>query len=189
MSYKLMRAVAGAFLLAVLQAPVLAADPAAPAEAKPAPERVQIIGQQFDFVFGKDAVYRLRFIDAQHLEVTVMADPDPDTAPGTVSRLEVAMTELRPDVYMVTWVDPDTGSTVTHVEDFANKVAYANTTNLVSEGFARLKGEIRPVTAAASPAPAVAAPSAPPAPEARLPVVPASVPASQAGTTATGAAL
>lgn len=195
MSHTFLRVLAGSFLLAALQTPALAADPAAPDAAKPAAAPVPVIGQQFDFVFGPDASYRLSFVDAQHLVVTVLADPDPDTAPGSVSRLDIAMTEIRPDVYMVTWVDPDTGSTVTQVEDFANRVAYANTTNLVSEGFARLKGEIRPVAAvaaAAKPAssapPVAAAPDPAPAP-AQPAVVPASAPAPQSAAPAAGAAL
>ena len=37
--------------------------------------KVQVIGRQFDFLFGDNAIYRLHFISAQHLDVTVMADP------------------------------------------------------------------------------------------------------------------
>ena len=37
--------------------------------------KVQVIGRQLDFVFVENAIYRLHFIDAEHLDVTVMADP------------------------------------------------------------------------------------------------------------------
>ena len=53
------------------------------------------------------------------------------------------MIEIRPDVYMVTWIEPATGNTVTHVEDFASNIAYTNITDLGTEGFWRLKGEIK----------------------------------------------
>ena len=105
--------------------------------------KVQVIGRQFDFVFGDSAIYRLHFISAQHLDVTVMADPS--YAKGTLNRFEIAMTEIRPDVYMVTWVEPKTGNTVTHVEDYERGMAFTNITDLASRQFWRLKGTIRPV--------------------------------------------
>jgi hypothetical protein len=105
--------------------------------------KVQVIGRQFDFVFGDNAIYRLRFIDAQHLDVTVMADPS--YAKGTLNHFEIVMTEICSDVYMVTWVEPKTGNTVTHVEDYERGIAYTNITDLASKQFWRLKGIIRPV--------------------------------------------
>ncbi|MGH3579687.1 MAG: MoaF-related domain-containing protein [Mycobacterium sp.] len=105
--------------------------------------QVQVIGKTFDFVFGAEAVYRLRFIDDRHLDVTVVADASYPA--GTLNHFEIEMTELRPDVYMVTWIEPATGNTVTHVEDYANNIAYTNITDLASKGFWRLKGEIKPL--------------------------------------------
>jgi hypothetical protein len=81
--------------------------------------------------------------DALHLDVTVVADPSYPN--GTRNHFEISMVEVRPDVYMVTWVEPATGNTVTHVEDFANNIAYTNITDLLTKGFWRLKGEIKPV--------------------------------------------
>jgi hypothetical protein len=120
------------------------AGPPATKEKKTMSGKVQVIGKTFDFVFGKDAVYRLHFLDSQHLDVTVEADPS--YAKGTLNHFEITMTEIRPDVYMVTWIEPATGNTVTHVEDFANHVAYTNITDLKSKGFWRLRGEIKPVS-------------------------------------------
>lgn len=105
--------------------------------------KVQVIGRQFDFVFGDNAIYRLHFIDAQRLDVTVMADPS--YAKGTLNHFEIVMTEIRPDVYMVTWVEPKTGNTVTHIEDYERGIAFTNITDLASKQFWRLKGTIRPV--------------------------------------------
>ncbi|WP_275584288.1 MoaF-related domain-containing protein [Candidatus Nitrotoga arctica] len=93
---------------------------------------------------AKNAIYRLSFVDAQHLDVTVMADPS--YPKGTLNHFEISMTEIRPNVYMVTWIEPATGNTVTHVEDFEKNIAYTNITDLASKGFWRLKGEIKPVS-------------------------------------------
>ena len=104
---------------------------------------VQVMGREFEFNFGDQAVYRLRFIDVTHLDVTVVADTS--YSAGTVNHFEIDMTEVRPDVYMVTCVEPATGNTVTHVDDFANSVAFTNITDLASNGFWRLRGTITPV--------------------------------------------
>ncbi|CAG9933315.1 protein of unknown function [Candidatus Nitrotoga arctica] len=71
---------------------------------------------------------------------------DPSYPKGTLNHFEISMTEIRPNVYMVTWIEPATGNTVTHVEDFEKNIAYTNITDLASKGFWRLKGEIKPVS-------------------------------------------
>jgi len=85
--------------------------------------KVQVIGRQFDFVFGDNAIYRLHFINAQHLDVAVVV-ADPSYAKGPLNHFEIAMTEIRPDVYIVTWVEPATGNTVTHIEDYERGIAF-----------------------------------------------------------------
>lgn len=67
----------------------------------------------------------------------------PDTRRGTLNHFETEMTEIRPDVYIVTWIEPATGNTVTHVDDFENNVSYTNITDLASKGFWRMKGAIK----------------------------------------------
>lgn len=104
---------------------------------------VQVIGREFEFDFGEQAIYRLHFIDEGHLDVTVIADASYPS--GTVNQFAIDLTEIRPDVYMITWIEPATGNTVTHVDDFAANVAYTNITDLASKGFWRLKGDIRPL--------------------------------------------
>jgi hypothetical protein len=102
-----------------------------------------MLGKQYDFVFSKDAIYRLNFINEKHLDVTVVADPS--YKPGTVNHFESAITEIRPGIYMITWIEPATGNTVTHVDDFVKNIAYTNITDLASKSFWRMKGEIKPV--------------------------------------------
>jgi hypothetical protein len=104
---------------------------------------ISILGKRYDFVFSKDAIYRLHFIDEKHLDVTVIADPS--YKPGTVNHFESAITEIRPDVYIITWIEPATGNTVTHIDNFVKNIAYTNITDLASKAFWRMKGEIRPV--------------------------------------------
>ena len=106
-------------------------------------DQVQVIGKAFDFVFADNAIYRLHFVDTNHLDVTVVADPG--YAKGTLNHFEINMTEIRPDVYLITWIEPATGNTVTHVDDFARGVSFTNITDLASKGFWRLKGTIKSV--------------------------------------------
>jgi hypothetical protein len=85
--------------------------------------------------------------------VTVLADP---TYPvGTVNHFEIHWIETRPDLYMVTWAEPETGNTVVHVQDFAREIAYANVTNLALRGFSKLTGQITPLGASAAGYPGV----------------------------------
>lgn len=105
---------------------------------------IQIIGRQFVFDFGDNAKYELNFIAEDMLEVTVVADANYPA--GTLNKFNITRTQLRPDLYMVTWVEEDTGNTVTHVQDFENLTAYTNITDLASRGFWNLKGQIIPVT-------------------------------------------
>ena len=63
----------------------------------------------------------------------VMADPS------------YAKGKIRPNVHVVIWVEPATGNTVTHIEDYENNIALTNITDFASKRFWRLKGTIRPV--------------------------------------------
>jgi len=65
--------------------------------------------------------------------VTVVADVS--YSAGTLNRFTITMTELRPDLCMVTWIEEDTGNTVTYVQDYENLVTYTNITDLASRAF------------------------------------------------------
>ena len=106
-------------------------------------EQIPVIGKRFLFDFGENAKYELDFNDAQSLIVTVVADPA--YPPGTVNHFEIQRTEIRPDLYMVTWVEPETGNTVVHVQDFEHEIAYTNITDRASQAFRHLKGQITPM--------------------------------------------
>jgi phenolic acid decarboxylase len=105
-------------------------------------DHIQVIGRSFIFDFGPNAIYQLYFVNPQHLEVRVIADAG--FPKGTLNRFEIQMTALRPNLYMVTWVEPETGNTVVHVQDYERGVAYTSITDLASQQFWRQQGEIRP---------------------------------------------
>ena len=105
--------------------------------------KIEVVGRTFNFRFGENAIYQLHFVDERHLDVVVVADAS--YPKGTLNHFEIAMTEVRPNVYMVTWVEPATGNTVTHLEDFESRVAYTNITDIASKQFWRLKGTIEPL--------------------------------------------
>ncbi|MBF6612209.1 MAG: hypothetical protein IVW55_03690 [Chloroflexi bacterium] len=67
---------------------------------------IEVIGRMFVFDFGPSAIYQLHFVDKEHREVTVMADAA--YPPGTLNKFDIEMTQLRPNVYLVTWVEPAT---------------------------------------------------------------------------------
>lgn len=99
-----------------------------------------IIGHKFLFNFGENAKYQLNFIDEKSLEVKVVADSYFKS--GTINHFQIEITELRDNLYLITWTEADSGNTVTHVDDFINQVAYTNITNIPSRQFWRLKGSI-----------------------------------------------
>ncbi|MGH2647741.1 MAG: MoaF-related domain-containing protein [Ginsengibacter sp.] len=103
----------------------------------------KIIGHTFNFHFGENAVYRLYFIDDTHLKVTVIKDFN--YPGGTLNYFTIQITEIRQNVFMITWTEEDTKNTVTHVDDFENKIAYTNITDIKSKTFYNLQGTIEPL--------------------------------------------
>ena len=104
------------------------------------PDQILVIGRTFLFDFGDGAKYQLRLEDDHQLTVTVVVDANYPA--GIVNHFETQRTEIRPNIYMVTWTEPDTGNTVVHVQDFENGIAYANITDVASGAFWNLKGTI-----------------------------------------------
>ena len=104
-------------------------------------ENIAVIGHKFVYNFGPNAIYELYFVDPKHLEVTVVADAS--YPKGTLNKFDIDMNEIRPNVYIVTWIEPKTGNTVTHVEDYEQCIAFTNITDIASRHFWRFKGKIR----------------------------------------------
>jgi hypothetical protein len=76
-------------------------------------------GHAYDLKFG-DREFRLTFDpDGKHMSYT---RPD-----GSGDTLEYTAIEIRPQVFMVYWTEPKSGSHVTHVEDFERGIVWGNT--------------------------------------------------------------
>ncbi|MBO1330284.1 MoaF N-terminal domain-containing protein [Streptomyces sp. VRA16 Mangrove soil] len=102
----------------------------------------QVVGRRFLFDFGPTNQYEMHFTADDGLDVTVIADPGYPS--GTLNTFTVTRTEVRPDLWMVTWTEPDTGNTVSHVQDFAAGTVWTNITDLASGAFWNLRGTITP---------------------------------------------
>jgi hypothetical protein len=72
------------------------------------------------------------------LDPTLIDFSQPGYAPGMDAQKVLAGLKS-------TWIEPDTGNTVTHVDDFENLIAHTNITDLASKGFWRLSGQIKPL--------------------------------------------
>lgn len=59
---------------------------------------------------------------------------------GHTEKVQIAITEVRPQVYMVAWKEA-TGATVTHIEDHENGILYSNAT-LPDGSFYTMQGTI-----------------------------------------------
>ncbi|MCI1633667.1 MAG: hypothetical protein LKJ22_06420 [Liquorilactobacillus nagelii] len=103
--------------------------------------KYKIVGHEYLFDFGENAKYQLKFKSETELEVKVVADSYFKS--GIVNHFTIEMTEVRDDLYLLTWTEPDSGNTVSHVDDFTAKVAYTNITNVPDNQFWRLKGTIK----------------------------------------------
>lgn len=64
--------------------------------------------------------------------------------PGHTEQVKIAITEVRPQVYMIAWKEA-TGATVTHIEDHENGILYSNAT-LPDGSFYTMTGTIRPLS-------------------------------------------
>ena len=83
---------------------------------------IQVIGNRFKVDFGQMA-FQLHFESVTQMTFAQIWD---ETL-GTPETVQTTMVEIRPDVYMVFWKEKS-GTTVTHVEDFANETVYTNIT-------------------------------------------------------------
>jgi len=102
--------------------------------------KLDFIGQDELFDFGENAKYQLHFENEDELTVTVVEDAN--YAAGTVKHYTPQITHLQDTLYLITWVEEDTGNTVTHIDDFVRGISYTNITDLASKSFWRLKGLI-----------------------------------------------
>ena len=93
-------------------------------------------GHVFEAKFS-DRQFRLDF----HLNGKEMTYTRPDGSGDTVHYTAI---EIRPQVFMVYWTEPKSGSNVTHVEDFERGVVYTNIARRDGQFF-NLKGTLQKV--------------------------------------------
>jgi hypothetical protein len=85
----------------------------------------RLVGRTYLADLGQLRV-RLTYDSATAMTFTVLtgAGLAPD---GHTETVEVAITDIRPDVYLVSWRE-DSGATVVHVEDVANATLHSTVT-------------------------------------------------------------
>jgi hypothetical protein len=90
-------------------------------------------GHSYSVDFGRSK-FRLDFTSDKEMTFTSLVDPT------TTETVKIAVTQLRPNLFMVAWTEK-AGNRVVHVEDFEHMVIY---TNIVRKDgtFVRLKGSI-----------------------------------------------
>lgn len=84
--------------------------------------QVPVVGHTFKFDFGKYS-FELDFKSDTLLTIALLKGSEP----GPAERVRISRTEIRPNVYMVTWQERS-GTTVTDVQDFSKGIVYANVT-------------------------------------------------------------
>ncbi len=99
---------------------------------------VPVVGHTFKFDFGKYA-FQLHFENVTLLTIA----PLKGSTPGPAQEVTISKTEIRPNVYMVTWQEKS-GATVTDVQDFEKGIVYANITE-PGNHFEHWKGKIIPL--------------------------------------------
>lgn len=102
---------------------------------------IPIVGQKFRFDFGK-YVFQMHFRSDSDLAIKNITN----SPSGPVENVAIRMTEIRPDVYMVTWQERG-GTTVTDIQDFAKGAVYANITE-PGNRFEHWQGKIMNITRA-----------------------------------------
>lgn len=83
---------------------------------------VPVIGHRFKVDFDRYA-FQLYFKSDTELTIALLNG----SKPGNEQSVSISKTEIRPNVYMVTWQEKS-GTTVTDMQDFENGTVYANIT-------------------------------------------------------------
>lgn len=102
-------------------------------------KKIPVIGNKFKADFGQMA-FELNFQSETQLTFRSLNQSDL----GATETVQIKKTEIRPNVYMVTWKEKS-GTTVTHLEDFEKQTVYTNIT-LPDHNFIHLKGKLTLIT-------------------------------------------
>lgn len=102
---------------------------------------IPVTGHKFKVDFGVN-VFELNFTSDREMTFTVLKGDDK----GTSQTVAIDKTEIRPNVYMITWQEKNK-ATVTHVDDFEKETSYTNIT-MPDRTFIHLKGTLTPLDSA-----------------------------------------
>lgn len=101
--------------------------------------KIDVIGNKFKADFGEFA-FELNFESENQLTWRAFNN----SSLGAIETVKIQKTEIRPNVYMVTWKEKS-GTTVTHLEDFEKQTLYTNITT-PDHNFINLKGKLTLIT-------------------------------------------
>ncbi len=102
-------------------------------------KKIDVIGNKFKADFGEFA-FELNFENENQLTWRAFNN----SSLGAIETVKIQKTEIRPNVYMVTWKEKS-GTTVTHLEDFEKQTVYTNITT-PDHNFINLKGKLTLIT-------------------------------------------
>lgn len=102
-------------------------------------KKIKVIGNKFKADFGEMA-FELNFESETQLTWRAFNN----SQLGAIETVQIQKTEIRPNVYMVTWKEKS-GTTVTHLEDFEKQIVYTNITT-PDHNFINLKGKLTLIT-------------------------------------------
>jgi predicted SnoaL-like aldol condensation-catalyzing enzyme len=102
-------------------------------------KHIPAIGNRFKADFGEFA-FELNFESENQLTWRAFNN----SVFGAIETVKIQKTEIRPNVYMVTWKEKS-GTTVTHLEDFEQQTVFTNITT-VEHNFINLKGKLTLIT-------------------------------------------
>ncbi|KTE92412.1 hypothetical protein AT727_19700 [Desulfitobacterium hafniense] len=103
---------------------------------------IPVIGHKFLAEYGMFTA-ELYFESETNLTFTILEFPNSPNSVGHIEKVEIVRTEIRPNVYMVTWQE-STRVTVTDIEDFENGIVYTNSTTPEMQ-FILLQGKLTPM--------------------------------------------
>lgn len=103
----------------------------------------EIIGKAWKADFGQFS-FHLAFYSETSMSFRAF---QPDGSLGDATTVEITRTELRPDLWLVSWEEPTIQATVVHVQDFEKGFVWTHISRFVAQEFVRLKGRLTPLQA------------------------------------------
>lgn len=98
----------------------------------------EIFGHTWKADFGQFA-FQLEF----HSDTSMSFRPfHADGSLGGAMTVEITRTELRPDLWLVSWDEPTLQNTVVHIQDFEKGLVWTHISSLRQQDFLRFKGHL-----------------------------------------------